>query len=68
MMLATEQLFSNSNVLKKHLERDFPGGPVAKTLLPIQGAQDPSLVRELDLMGCNQKVPCVATKDPVCCN
>ena len=27
--------------------QDFPGGPVAKTLLPMQGAQVPSLVREL---------------------
>ena len=66
--MATEQLFSNSNVLRKHLERDFPGGPVAKTLLSMKEAQDPSLVKELDLVGCNQKVPCVATKDPVWCN
>jgi len=28
---------------------DFPGGPVAKTLLPMQAAWIPSLIRELDL-------------------
>ena len=28
--------------------RDFPGGPVADSLLPIQGAWVQSLVRELD--------------------
>ena len=28
--------------------RDFPDGPVAKTVLPRQGAQVPTLVRELD--------------------
>ena len=28
--------------------RDFPGGPVARTLLPRQEAQVQSLVRELD--------------------
>ena len=27
---------------------DFPGGPVAKTLLPMQGTQVQSLVKELD--------------------
>ena len=28
-------------------QRDFPGGPVVKTLLPLQGARVPSLVGEL---------------------
>ena len=28
--------------------RDSPGGPVAKTLLPVQGALPQSTVRELD--------------------
>ena len=28
--------------------RDFPGGPVAKTVLPKQGTRVWSLVRELD--------------------
>ena len=28
-------------------QRDFPGGPVVKTLLPLQGARVPALVREL---------------------
>ena len=27
---------------------DFPGGPVVKTALPVQGAWVQSLVRELD--------------------
>jgi len=27
---------------------DFPGGPVVKTVLPMQGVQVQSLVRELD--------------------
>ena len=40
--------------LKKWTKRDFPGGPglklpVAKTELPMQGAQIPSLARELEL-------------------
>ena len=39
---------------KKLQDRDFfPGDPVAKTLLPKQGAQVGSLVKELDPMGCN---------------
>ena len=33
--------------------RDIPGGPVAKTVLPIEGAQVQSLVRELDPTCCN---------------
>ena len=32
---------------------DFPGGPVAKTALPMQAVQVPSLVRELDPTCCN---------------
>ena len=27
--------------------RDFPGGPGVKTLLPLKGAQVPSLIREV---------------------
>ena len=39
---------------KKLQDRDFfPGGPVAKTLLPKQGAQVGSLVKEPDPMDCN---------------
>ena len=34
--------------LKKTQLRDFPGGPVAKTLLPMQGAWVRSPVRDLD--------------------
>ena len=33
--------------------RDFPGGPVAKTVLPMQEAQVQSLVRDLDTTNCN---------------
>ena len=33
---------------KKFKSSDFPGGPVAKTALPVQGAQVLSLVRALD--------------------
>ena len=36
--------------LKKEISRDFPGGPVAKTVLPMQGAWVRPLVRELDLI------------------
>ena len=32
--------------------RDFSGGPVARTLLSVQGAQVQSLVRELDPICC----------------
>ena len=32
----------------KNQDRDFPGSPVVKTLLLLQGAQVQSLVRELD--------------------
>ena len=34
----------------KYTERDFPGGPVAKTVLPMQGAQVLSLAGELDFI------------------
>ena len=34
----------------KGISRDFPGGPVAKTVLPMQGAWVQPLVRELDLI------------------
>ena len=33
---------------KTFKNRDFPGGPVAKTALPVQGAQVLFLVRALD--------------------
>ena len=40
---------------QKHKQRtgDFPGGPLAKTALPVQGAQVQALVRELDPTRCN---------------
>ena len=31
----------------------FPGGAVADSLLPKQGARDPSLVKELDPTSCD---------------
>ena len=49
---------------------DFPGGPVAKTLLPMQGAWIQSLIRELDSACHNEKIPHSSTKieDPAGCN
>ena len=35
--------------LDAHLKGDFPGGPVVRTLLPLQGAQVRSLVRRLKI-------------------
>ena len=37
----------------KRRDRNFPGGPVAEIPLPMQGAQVPSLVRDLDPTCCN---------------
>ena len=34
--------------LKKKLSRDFPGGPVVKTVLPMQGPQVQPLVRAME--------------------
>ena len=30
------------------MKRDFPHGPVVKTVLPMQDTQVPSLIREID--------------------
>ena len=38
---------------KAKYHREFPGGPVAKTVLPVQRAQVQSLVEELDPTCCN---------------
>ena len=48
---------------------DFPGGPVTKTVIPVQEAWVQSLVRELDLM-LHQGVHMLQLKmkDLVCCN
>lgn len=35
--------------LEAHLKGDFPGGPVVRTLLPLQGAQVRFLVRKLKI-------------------
>ena len=40
--------------------QDFPGSPVAKTVLPMQGARIQSLVREGSQM--------LQLKDLACCN
>ena len=45
---------------------DFPGGPVAKTLLPMQGAWVWSLVRE-QLPYATTKSLHATTKDPTGC-
>ena len=39
--------------LNRNTQWDFSGGPVAKTLLSVQGVQVQSLVRELDNTCCN---------------
>ena len=41
---------------------DLPGAPVAKTVLPVQGAQVPSLVRELGSQGLQLKILSATTK------
>ena len=40
------------NFIFKNYWSDFPGSPVAKTVLPVQGTQVQSLVKELDLTYC----------------
>ena len=50
---------------KKSYVRDFPGGPVAKTVLPMLGAQVQSLVRELDPMCYNQEFTCCHVRSHV---
>ena len=50
LQLVTSTVFRASLVLlllKNDQFRDFPRGPVVKTLCPMQGAQTPSLIREL---------------------
>ena len=45
----TERLELSLSKIKPAIKgkmRDFPGGPVVKTVLPTQGAQVQSLVRE----------------------
>ena len=42
-----QQTIKNYEASKKG-RRDFPGGPVANSMLPVQGAQVRSLVWELD--------------------
>ena len=39
--------YNNKFKKKKNWNGEFPGGPVVNTLLPMQGAQGWSLVREL---------------------
>ena len=41
--------------------RDFPGGLVAKTELPVQGVPVPSLVKKLD-PACRNRVPMLQLK------
>ena len=47
---------------KKALMRDFPGGPVAKTAVLMQGAPVQYLVGELDLTYCNLGASLVAQR------
>ena len=46
------QPFQFSISSKTPQPRDFPGGPVAKTVLPMQGVWVRSLVRDLDPTSC----------------
>ena len=39
--------------MQKYFFRDFPGGPVVDSMLPMQEAQVPSLIKELDPTGHN---------------
>ena len=49
--------------MSKICKRDFPGGPVARTLvLPVQGTQVRSLIRELDPHMLRLKIPPAVTK------
>ena len=41
-------MIRNKSSNKKHTVRTYPGGPLAKTELPVQGAQVQSPVRKLD--------------------
>ena len=44
---------------RSHMERDFPGSPMAKSLnSQCRGAQVPSLVRELNLWCCKEDLAC----------
>ena len=64
---ATDKINSRrmENLITKN--RDFPGGPVAKTLLPVQKPWVLSLVRDLDPHAAT-KSSRAATKDTVCYN
>ena len=42
------QMIRNKSSNKKPTVRTYPGGTLAKTELPVQGAQVQSLVRKLD--------------------
>ena len=59
-----------NSVSKSNSLKDLPGGPVAKTLFPMQGAQVWSPVRELDSHMPQLKTPHATrkTEDPVYCN
>ena len=62
--------------VQKRIMGDFPGGPVGKTVLPVQGAWVRFLVGELDPAYMPQlrsphattKSPHAATKKPACRN
>ena len=40
-------------IFENKFQGDFRGGPVAKTVLIMQGAQVQALIRELDPICCN---------------
>ena len=47
-MPTERQMIRNKSSNKKPTVRTYSGGPLAKTELPVQGAQVQSLVRKLD--------------------
>ena len=47
------QKTTKANPMQKYFFRDFPGGPVVDSMLPMQEAQVPSLIKELDPTGHN---------------
>ena len=54
MGINSENVLSERSQPQKATCWDRPGGPVAKTLLPMQGVWVWTLIRELDPAHCNQ--------------
>ena len=61
------RFWEDEGVGQKQPKWDFPGGPVVKTLLPMQGAPVQGLVKDLDPHALTKSSQ-AATKDPTCSN